>query len=92
MEIPEPKSVPSHRIRDYLYNLRNAILGVRPVAGFGIHVSEHAGQGTLISVDQSQLKSGLPGVTPGPGGVFSTIELDVCVDGSPETHTFVITS
>ncbi len=29
-------------------------------------------------------------ISGGGGGVFKTIDLDVCVDGSPETHTFVI--
>jgi len=30
-------------------------------------------------------------INPGGGGRLNTIDLDVCVDGSPETHTFVIT-
>lgn len=87
MELPPPSEVPGRKIRGYLANLRNALLGIRPVAGAGIHVSEYSGQGSVISLDQSTLKS-MIGLTQG----ISTITLDVCVSGSPETHTFVITS
>lgn len=90
MDIPDPSEVPSKRIRNYLKSLKEAIMGVRPIAGTGIRTDEHPGQGTVISVDTSSF-SPIPGVTPGPGGTFSTITLDVCVDGETESHTFVIT-
>ena len=53
MEIPTPDQVPSRRIRGYLANLRDAILGVRPIAGAGITISEFPGQGTVIATTDS---------------------------------------
>jgi hypothetical protein len=90
MEIPEPTDVPIRRIRSYLSNLRDALLGFRPIAGQNITISEHAGQGTVISTTAlDSLAAGISGVTPGVQ--FTTLTLDVCVDGSPESHTFIVT-
>lgn len=89
---PEKEGVPSSRLRRFLDRLIFWDQTKTPLAGAGIRTDEYPGQGTMISLDQAILNRNLPGITPPPGGKYSTITLDVCVDGSPETHTFVITS
>jgi hypothetical protein len=88
---PEKERVPSGRLRSFFNRLIFWNKTNTPLPGAGIRTDEYPGQGTMISVDPSTLGNLLPGVTP-PAGGFSTITLDVCVDGSPETHTFIITS
>lgn len=79
MEIPEPKNIPSQKLRNYLSNLRQAILGGQPIAGEGIRIDQYPGKGTMISIDNAS------------GGTIgdSTTDLLVCINGSPVTVRFV---
>lgn len=74
MELPEPLEVPIRRIRDYLSNLRDAILGYRPVAGEGIKVNEYPGQGTVISVDKSSLGVAIAACSPSGTFIFGSVD------------------
>lgn len=83
---PDTAKIPSAKLRGFFRNLINWAAGMKPLAGTGIRIDEYPGTGTMISVNPN---SGvLQGITPGL--TFSTIDLDVCIDGSPETKTFVI--
>ncbi len=58
--------------------------------GLDLSVEERGTEYVKIGVNvNALLKTLLGNINPGGGG-FSTIDLEVCVDGSPETHTFVI--
>ncbi len=51
--------------------------------GEGLKVEERGTDYVKIAVNKTAL--GIPTNAP-----LSTIDVDICVDGSPETHTFVI--
>jgi len=50
MELPEPPNCPK-RLREYLKLLRQAALTNRPIAGKGVGINEHPGQGTVVDAD-----------------------------------------
>ncbi len=51
--------------------------------GKGLQVEERGTDYVKIGINKNDVP--IPG-----GGPVSTIDVDICVDGSPETHTFVI--
>lgn len=78
MDVPEPTDLPIKKIRDYLSNLRDAVLGIRPIAGNGIRIDEYPGKGAMIS-------------TTGEGGGGSNACLTDAGD-PPASGTYVLGS